>query len=336
MPRNIHRRIQAQLALLALLIVALIGIGGYMLIEKMNAVDAIYTTIIVLTTIGMNTQPLSKAGEIFTAVLAVSGLETVTIAAGFLIRDIVAGELNTMLGRRIMQRQISALKDHFILCGYGRLGRVIAAEIARTRIPLVIVEQDQQRFVDLINEGYVGVLGSALDDETLKQAGVERAKTFISAIDRDADNVFLILSARELNPEIFIVVRAEKDSAKSKLEHVGANKVISPFTVGAELIAQAALRPNVLDFINLTTRASNERYQIEEVVVSDKSHLVDKTLAESGISREHGVIIIGIRRKTEEDSTFNPSARTVIAANDILIVLGESQNVEKFKSLVRA
>lgn len=330
---------QIRLSLLALVAVLLLGALGYVYIEDMSALDAIYTTIVVVTTIGMAVGPsvleMSDGGKVFTIVLALTGLGVVTSAAGFLLRNLIAGQLNFMLGRRIMERQIAALKDHFIVCGYGRLGHIIAQELKGCGTPFVIVEPSDENFAQIAEDGFIGVQGDALDDETLELARVRHARGLISTVDSDADNVFLILSARQFNPGLHVVVRGESQSTISKLRRVGADVVIAPITIGGEIIAQAALRPNVMDFINITTRARHQRHQIEEVKVFDASPLAGKSLKDLQISRNHHVIVVGIKRAAEEESVFNPSGDTVIHAGDILIILGETQDVGKFKAVGR-
>lgn len=332
---NPRRALRVRFALVLLMGVTVTGVFGYMLIEDMDPIDALYTTIVVLTTIGMRGQELTKAGEMFTVVLALAGLATVTYAAGYLARDLIAGELDILLGRRIMQRQLASLRDHVILCGYGRFGRIIAQEIKDNQWPLVIVEPDDERFARLCNDGFFGLQGDALEEAELTQAGAEHARCLISTIDSDANNVFLILSARRVNAELRLVVRAESDSAISKLKQVGADAVISPITLGAETIAQAALRPHVVDFINATTRARHERYQIEEIHVPEGSPFAGKSLSDLAFGRDHGVILVGVTGATEEESLFNPSASTVIKPDDILIVLGESDEVANIKAMAK-
>ncbi|MCX7046374.1 MAG: NAD-binding protein [Candidatus Sumerlaeota bacterium] len=339
-PRSMtRRRLQIYLALLFLLVVIFIGITGFMFFERMSPLEAFFSTIIILTTIGLSGTEkighLSPGGMVFTIILALTGLATVTYAASFLVREIIAGELNTFLGRRIMERQLAALKDHFILCGFGRIGKIIAQEMRDSKTPLVVIENKPDRAGELECDGYLSVHGNAMDDTTLEMAGIRRARGLISTLDSDADNVFLILSARQMNPNIHLVVRSESDSAIEKLRRVGASAVISPLTMGGEIIAQAALRPNVVEFLTATTRGRYERYQIEEVPVSEQSALKDRSLKELGIAREHGIMIIGVRRKTGEESIFNPSADTVIRAGDILIILGERANVSRFMGHAR-
>ncbi len=330
------RRMQIALAFLALAAVMTGGVVGLVLIEGMSVLHAAHLTVMIMTTIGLAALPeinqLSPEGLAFVTGLAMVGLSVFTYAGAFLVREIVAGEMNSILGRRIMERQLNALKEHYILCGYGRLGQIIAAELQSNKVPFAIIEPSDEHYASILNDGYIGLQGNALDDETLKHAGIERAQALISTIDSDADNVFVILSARQLNPRIRLVVRAESESAISKLKHVGADVVVSPITLGGETIAQSAMRPNVVDFINITTRARHQRYQIEEIQIGGHSLMAGQSLRELAITAAHGVMIIGVTRANADDSIFNPSADTVLHVGDILIVLGESLKVDKFKT----
>jgi len=322
------KKIRYSLATLATLVS--IGTIGYSVIEGWNLFEALYMTIITLTTVGYGeVHTLSHEGQIFTIFLIIFGVGTIAYTISSMIQFMVEGQLRHLLGRKKLQKKINRLQGHYIICGYGRIGRRICHEFASKPLQFIVVENNPERCERLEEDGYLFIPGDATRDEVLEQAGISQAKGLITAVTSDSANVFIILTARGINPDLFIMARASEDGAEVKLRRAGANKVISPYTIGAFRMAQAVLRPLVVDFIDIATGGKNIELQIEEIPVVPESRLVGKDLIQSGIRKELGLIIVGI--KHNEKMMFNPSATTIIEAGHILIALGEYPDIQKLE-----
>ena len=313
---------------------AVIGFGtlGYTIIEGWSTFDALYMTVITLATVGFKeVHDLSDEGKAFTIVLIIFGAGIIAYAVGSLIQFMVEGQLRNILGRKKLEKQISRQQGHYIICGYGRIGALICREFQAKPLPFVVVEQNPLLCERLSNEGFLFVQGDATDDEALIAAGIRRAAGLITAVTSDTANVYITLTARGLNPELYILARAGEEGSEKKLKRAGATKVISPYTIGATRMAQAVLRPSVVDFIEIATAGQSMELQLEEIVVQPTSQLVETTLVTSGIRRDLGVIIVGIKKQAGQ-MAFNPVPTTLIEAGDVLITLGQAsaiQNLEK-------
>lgn len=322
------KKVRFSLATLVILIGG--GTFGYAVIEGWTPFEALYMTTITLATVGYSeVHNLSHKGQVFTIFLIIFGVGTIAYTIGSMIQFMVEGQLYQLLGRKKLQKKINRLRGHYIICGYGRIGRSICRDFAAKPQPFVVVENNPERIPRLEEDGHLFIQGDATQDEVLEQAGIREAKGLITAVTLDTANVFIILTARGINPNLFILARASDDGAEVKLMRAGANKVISPYTIGATRMAQAILRPSVVDFIDIATGQSNIELQMEEIPVSPSSSLVGKDLLQSGIRKELGLIIVGI--KQGERMTFNPAAHTIIEAGHILIALGEYPEIKKLE-----
>ncbi len=317
---------------------AVIGFGtlGYYLLENWSLFDSLYMTVITLATVGFKeVHELSDEGRAFTLLLIIFGAGIIAYAIGSLIRFTVEGELRTILGRKKLEKRISKLRGHYIICGYGRIGNHICNELkTRPSIAFVVVEKDKENCEKLASEDVLFVQGDATDDETLLSAGIRQAKGLITVVTSDTENVYITLTARGLNPDLFILARAGDPGSEKKLRRAGATKVISPYTIGATRMAHAILRPSVVDFIEIATAGHNLELQLEEILVAPNSRLVNTNLIESGIRRDWNIIIIGIK-KSDGNMLFNPAPKVAIEAGDTLITLGEQpaiQHLEKIAS----
>jgi len=306
------------------------GTLGYAAIEDWDLFEALYMTIITLATVGYSeVHTLSHNGQIFTIFLIVFGVGTIAYTIGSMIQFMVEGQFYQLLGRKKVQKQISRLHGHYIICGYGRIGRLISRQFASKPLSFIVVENDPIRCQRLVEDGHLFIEGDATQDEVLERAGIHQAKGLVTVVTSDAANVFIILTARGINPNLFIMARASDEGAEIKLKRAGANKVVSPYTIGASRMAQAILRPSVVDFIDIATGEKNIELQMEEIPVAAESHLVGKALSQSGIRKELKLIIIGI--KHHKQMIFNPEANTIIEAGHILIALGELPDIKKLE-----
>ncbi len=316
--------------LFLLLCVLSYGTAGYMIIEDLSFLDALYMTVITIATVGYKeVKDLSINGKIFTIIVIFSGFGVFTYALTTGAKIIIEGEIREVFKKRGMKKRLEQLKNHYIICGYGRMGRIIAKELQANNVPFVVIEKDEQ---NLPEDDIIYIKGDATKDEVLREAGIERAKGLISVLSQDTENLYVVLSAKGLNPELFIVARAAEEGAEVKLKRAGADRVVSPYHIGGLRIAHTVLRPTVVDFLEFATRAEHLEIQIEEIPVVETSVLVGKTIGESGIGKEIGAIIIGIKR-SDGSMEFNPTSQTKIKAGDILIVLGEAPKLSVLEKM---
>ncbi|HWQ68518.1 MAG TPA: potassium channel protein [Patescibacteria group bacterium] len=311
-------------AALFLMAVVITGIAGYRFLEGYTWLEAFYMTIITISTVGFREiRPLSPAGMIFTIGLLFAGLGVVLYTAGTVTAKIVEGEFQQFFGRKRMEKRIDALANHYLVCGYGRIGEVVCRELASKPVPFVVIERKEERVRKVEEAGHLLLRGDATDEKVLLAAGVMKAKGLFATLPVDADNVFVILTAKDLNPSLFVVARAETERSERTLAHAGADKVISPYAMGGHRMAQAALRPAVVDIIELATHYQSLELQLEEIVVPPGSPCEGVTLRDSGLYQEPGVIVVAIKRALG-GMIFNPSTDEKIEAGDHLVALGEA------------
>jgi voltage-gated potassium channel len=323
-------------AIAVLLTIVAVGTVGFSISERMGFTEALYATLNTVTTVGRSMQDFSIRGKIVAMTVMVCGVVVATIVLGLVTRVMVEGELQSILGRRRMEKQIGRLQNHIILCGYGRMGRVIARELAASRVPFVVIEREDASFMQSQIDGHLAVNGDAASDEILQQCGIANARSLICVTSSDADNVFVTLTARQLNPNLTVVGRANEDSSIEKLKRAGASRVFSPYRVGGRQMAHAALRPNVIDFLAEIGEAPGaESYQIEELRVDPSAPVCGKSLRELNLSRTLGVIVIGLRRD-QQAMIYNPSADARIEGNDIMIAIAPTTGLKQLAELVGA
>jgi voltage-gated potassium channel len=312
-----------------------IGTIGYQLVEGWSFIDSLWMTVITLTTIGFGeVHPLSTAGRIFTMVLSFGGIFTLFYAGTELVRTWTSGELRKLLGRQRGEKIMTKLHDHIIVCGYGRMGRLVCQELSRFGLSYVVIDSNEDRLADFALPAGVALHGDATIDETLKRAGIERARAVVVVLPSDADNLFITMSARLLDEKVTIVARAEEEASITKLTRAGATRVISPFLVGGAQVAQAILQPSVLDFINVATRGEHLDLQLEEVLLSVKSSLAGKTMKDTGLRTDLNVIVVAVK-SAGKPMTFNPPEETVLAAGDTLVMLGARHQLDKVGQMAR-
>ncbi len=321
------------LMLLVPLALVLGGMVGFHLLEPLSLFDSLYLTVLTLTTVGYgDVVPQTVAGRTFAMVLVLSGVFTFFYAATAIIRTMVSGELAELLGKRHMERTLSQLGKHVIICGYGRMGRLVCREFSRQKMPFVIVEMSPEHLQDFQLPHGIPLPGDATSDEVLKQAGIERARALVTVMASDADNLYTTMSARLLNAKLFIVARMEDVQSEQKLLRAGANRVVSPYQIGGTRVAQAVLRPTVVDFIELATRTEHIELQLEETRITPLSPLAGSRLADSHIRPDLKVIIVAIK-KPNGTMVFNPPPETTIEAGDILVAIGHRENLIRLETM---
>jgi voltage-gated potassium channel len=321
------------LALSVPILLVVLGTVGYRAVEGWTLGEALYMTVITITTVGFQeVHPLSPEGRVFTMFLALGGVFTVFYAASAAIRAIVSGEVGGAVGRQRMERMLEELRDHVIVCGYGRMGRLVCAEFSSLEMPFVIVERQASLLGEFALPHGIALHGDATADEVLRRAGVDRAKTLVTVAASDADNLYITMSARLLSERLYIVARAEEAASAKKLERAGASRVVSPYVIGGQRMTQAVLRPAAMDFIELATRHDFVDVQIEETVVEPRSVLAGAQVKDSRLRKELGIIIVAIK-KAGGRMIFNPDSEMVIEGGDVLITLGHPQQLERLEAM---
>jgi voltage-gated potassium channel len=317
-------------SLLALLV---FGSLGFMWLEGWDFFDSLYMTVTTLTTVGYGeTHPLDRAGRIYNMVLILSGMGVLFYIVGSLARAVVEGEIHAALGRRKLIKHIKRLKNHYILCGFGRIGEIVARQLKGRGLSLVIVENDAALLARLEASGYYFINGDATREDILQEAGIERARGLISTLPSDSDNVYVVLTARSLNPNLFIVARGEEIGSEKKLLRAGADKVESPYEMGGQKMAQTIMRPTVVTFMELAMKEGVD-WTMEEIAVGQTSPLLGVPLKDSGIRQNLNLILVAIKR-ADGELLFNPSHETHILAGDTLIALGLRKNLDALEAMV--
>ena len=318
----------------ALLVTQLGGTLGFILIEHYPVFDAFYMTLITISTVGYaEVHPLSYAGRIFNSFLIFFGVTVMLLAVGGMTQAIIELELNQYFGKRRTKKMIDHLKDHYIVCGFGRVGRGAAVELQRASAKFLVVDRSEDKVEWAMKLGMLAVLADATDDVTLREAGVLRAKGLIATLQSDADNLFVILSAKALKPSLLVSARIASEQSEKKMRLAGADYVFAPYDMTGNRMAQVMLKPHVSQFIDFTTKDIGLDVGIEQVRVSATCEFASKTLQQMQIRRELGVIVLAIR-KTDGRMLFNPPAEAEIEGGDFLIAMGESANLRRLEQML--
>ena len=318
----------------AILVTVAIGTAGFVFIAGYPPFDAFYMTLTTMTTVGYGEiHPLGHAGRVFNSFLIVFGVTTIFIAIGAMTQTIIEQEFGEVIGKRRKKRMIDKLKDHYIVCGFGRVGRGAAAELQHAHVPFVVVDMNPDRVEMAINAGMLAVVADSTHDETLRQVGIDRARGLVAALATDADNLFVLLSAKGLNHKISVAARAAEESAEEKMRRAGADAVFAPYSITGHRLAQSLLRPHVVQFLDFTTQNIGMDVSIEQVRISENSEVVSKTIKDMQLSRDLGVIVMAVR-KNDGKMLFNPPAETAVHGGDYLIVMGPLQKLRALESLV--
>lgn len=322
-----------RLALLLLAGVFVFGTLGFVVIEGWSAWDAFYMTLTTVTTIGYReVHELTAAGRAFNIVLIIGGVGTALYTLSVLMALLVEGELHDRWALRRRERMQNQLTQHFILCGFGRIGSVIADEFRRQRVPFLVIESSAAYVKAATDAGYLALAGDATTEDLLKRAGIERARGLIAAVGTDAENVYIVLTARLLKPDLFVVGRAESEEARRKLLRAGADRVIAPYQIGALQIAQTALRPAVVDFVQLATSSENLELAMEQVKIRGASELAGQSILQSNLRQRFRAIVVAIQRANGH-MEFNPSPDTIMNAGDHLVVLGPPESLRELEAV---
>jgi voltage-gated potassium channel len=317
-----------------LLLILAFGTLGYMILEKWHFLDALYMTVITITTVGYGeVERVSEAGRVFTIFVIFSGMGIIAYILGIAAQAMVDFQVRSLIGRTKLGLRMRSIKNHYVVCGFGRIGKIICRELKVKKIPMVVIDSHPDTKQLLENEDVPYINDDATSEDVLMEAGIERAKGLISVVASDADNLFITMSARGLNPNLYILARADEEQTEKKLLRAGANKVVMPYLIGGRKMAQTITKPAVTDFLEFTVHGRGIGLEMEQLMVGEKSKLNGLPLIESGIRQDMDVIIVAIQKK-EGEMKFNPSSQTRIEAGDILISLGKSDDLEKLKEIL--
>ena len=330
------RRVTHRAAVLAALILTALAAGTvcFRVLEGYSYFDAFYMTLITITTVGyQEIHPLSYAGRIFNSLVILFGVSAMFVAVGAVTQTIIELGLEDRYGDRRKRRAIMKLSGHYIICGYGRVGRSAALELQRAGADFIVIDTSTERVERASQAGMLAVAADARRDDSLRDAGIERAKGFIAALATDADNVFVILSAKTLNPKLTVVTRASEEDAEEKLRRAGADTVYSPYSIAGHRLAQSLLRPNVARVLDQAAQSVGLDVGIEQLKVAKESRYATKTLAALLPECPPGVMVVAIH-KADGRMIFNPPHQTHLVPNDLVIAMGDPSNLRVLEGLL--
>lgn len=312
------------------LVTIMIGVFGFAILEGWSLFDSFYMTIISITTVGYGEiHALSQQGRLFTSFIILVGLGSVFFTTTMLGRLILESEFRGTIQRRSMKHRIEGLRGHNIVCGFGRTGRTVAEGLHADGFSFVVIESDKDREDELSSSGYLYLIGDATDEATLKDAGIARARSVMALLSSDADNVYLTIEAKELNPDVKVIARALDEKALTPLKLGGADTVVPTYRIAGHRVLQAAVRPTVTEFFDLASDREQLSLALEEVRIEDGSPLIGRTLESAAIRNRYGVIIVAVKQ-TSGKMAFNPEAGFVLARGDIVIAIGEDEALRRF------
>lgn len=326
---NVTTRTRLLRAIVLSIVVAISGTAGYVLLEGWSVSDGFYMTIVSITTVGFGeVQPLDTSGRILTMTIIIGGIAVFGYTVTTLASSLVEGELTGGARERRMRSAIESLSDHVIICGFGRVGLSVARELYAENVPFVVIDNHPNRAGESSALGYLVIHGDATDDFILASAGIDRAKALITALDDDAQNVFITLSARVLNPDLIIASRSSSPETERKLQLAGAQHVVSPFTIAGHRLAGVVIRPRVIEFLDTVIYSAGLEFWLEEIEVAPTSRLVEQTIGGSQIGRDTGVLLLAIVR-ADGTRLANPTADTQIRSGDTLLAVGTRQQLTR-------
>lgn len=324
------------LPLIILLIVFVVGTIGYKILwidKQATIMDALFMTFTTITTIGYGeVYPLDSTARIFTMIISTAGIGSMFYLLSIFMENLFILQNSNLRGIKKMHKTINSLKNHTIVVGYGRVGRIVSKELKSRGEKFIVIEHSKENQEEFDDKEMILIHGDATDDEVLVTAGIDRARALIIATGNSAINVFVVLSAREMNKDLFIVARGDDDQLAKKLVKAGADRVINTYSTGGEKLANVAVNPHVMDFIDSNLSAGGKKLKIEQYKIQNEQNIINKSLRELDIRKHSGVSVIGIIR--DEDVNLSPSADSIIIENDILIILGTNEQLENFNNFM--
>jgi voltage-gated potassium channel len=325
------RRVKIAFSFLFLITVS--GTVGYHFLEGWSLANSLYATIVTIGTVGFGDfYPITPMGKLFAIFIIVFGVGTMAYTFAMIMEALMEGRFKDILGRGKLEKRIKKMENHYIICGYGKIGNLICGELTHEKVEFVVVDNNSMIIQHIEDNGFAYVNGNAAEDKTLLAAGIKTAKGVVCTLPTDADNLYVVLAAKELNPDVYVLSRFEDNASERRLMKAGADRVISPYKVGGVRMSQAILRPAMLDFIEITTRRGSLSLRMEELNINDGSPVVGRNLEQSGLRKEYGLIVVAVEKKSGK-MVFNPMASYEIESGDKLIALGEGENLIKFSAV---
>lgn len=319
-----------RLGLIFLVLLFSLSVTGFWYFGNYGWLDAIWMAVVTLSSVGFGEHSdLPPSGKIWTILVIIFGMSAVTYVLGSFVRIVTEVEITRVLGRRRMTKEIQNLTNHTIVCGFGRIGQELCEQLHRRHVPFLVIESNHEHYDSASAHGYLGIPGDATEDEVLSDAGVDRAKTLITTLPNDAENVFITLTARNFNPLLQIIARADQPSSASKLRQAGANKVVLPTVIGAQKMARMVTRPVSADLMDLVIEQTFLDVEVDEFVVTNESRLVGVSVRETEANRKHRLLVVGVK-KTDGEIVFNPSADYKFCDDDTVVVIGNIDDMERF------
>jgi voltage-gated potassium channel len=325
-------RLRTSLTLFALIVG--VGTAGYTHFEQMPVFDAFYMTLITISTVGFaEIKPLSPVGRAITVFIIITGISVGTYTLGMLVKVFVEGELQKLFGRRKLEKQVAALRDHYIICGFGRIGRIISQDLQSEGIAFIVIERDATKLDQLDQRGYLYLNQDAATEQALLDAGIMRARGLVTAVRSDANNVFITLTAKGLRPDIYVMARASDEANVDKLQRAGATRVVCPYQLGGRRMAQMLKRPTVVDFIDTATGDADLGLIMEEAVLGPRSELIGKSLIDSRLRQNYGVIVVAIK-KISGEMIYNPAPDHQLAGGDVIVAIGKRDDLRRMDAVL--
>lgn len=319
---------------IVLAVIVTIGTVGFMILEDIHFIDALYMTFITISTVGFQeVVPLSTPARLFTVVLIVSGLGTAAYGFSTIVSLLFEGEVQAVMRRKKMESKIEKLNNHYILCGAGETGNSVIQQFSGARANYVVIEKDEEKFEKLMEMGILVVHGDATEEETLIQAKIYEAKGLIASLSKDTENVYTVLTARQLNPELYIVSRAISATSHPKLKRAGADNTISPNELGGARMASMVLNPSVVSFLDVLTQTDDIMLDLEDMVICENSLFKGKKIKDAGIREKTGLMVLAKKSKDDSDMKFNPSPEEILDEGDQLLVMGTESQINKLREL---
>ncbi|MBE3561983.1 MAG: potassium channel protein [Ktedonobacteraceae bacterium] len=318
-----------KIAVLLVLCITIAGTIGYMLVEHYSFIDALYMTVTMISTVGHVIRPLDEAGRLLTIFVIVFGVGSLLYTFGAGMEFMLEGHFSLAVRRYLMERKISALRNHYIICGFGRVGSQIAKDLVAAHKSFVVIDENENNVQACIQQGYLALPGDARRDDVLREAGVLHAQCVLVATDNDSNNISITLSARHLNRKLFIVARSNYNETEAKLKIAGADRILSPYTIGGHRMATLAVQPTVIEFFDAITRAGNLELAVQEVMLSPDSPLIGKTMAEAQNTLSNGLLIVALKKQS--GLMIGARQETPVEAGDTAIVVGEPKLLAAFK-----
>lgn len=319
-----------------ILTIILTGTIGYKILLDTSFIDALYMTVITISTVGYGEiAEMDAEAKLFSIVLIFTSLGTVSYLFSTLVSSLLEGDLKKAWRRRNMEKEIEKIKNHYIVCGAGETGYQSVKMFKEKNVNFLVIDKSEKVVDNLVEEGVLSILGEAREEEVLEKANISKAKGLITTLPRDADNVYTILTARQMNEEMYIVSRAINKNSTEKLKKAGADNTISPNVIGGSRMASLMVRPNVMSFLDIVTRAGDVILDLEEVEIFENSELINKELKDSQIPQKTGLIVLAIKEKDSEELSFNPNSNVKLEKGDAMIVLGQGEQVEELRKMAK-